>query len=86
MGYENGINYFGIPYDWRQTEGATDLMTTFKRTVEWSYMLNGKKILIVCHSLGGIQSNFILNQLDQAFKDKYVERLVTIATPFNGAP
>ena len=61
-------------------------MITFRRTVEWSYLLNGKKILIVCHSLGGIQSNFILNQLDQPFKDKYIERLTTIATPFSGAP
>ena len=86
MGFENGLNYFPMPYDWRQAEGSKELFTNFKRTLEWSLLLNHKKMIIVAHSLGGVNSNIILNILGQEFNDKHIERLVTVGTPYSGAP
>lgn len=65
--------------------GEDDLINNFKRTLEWSFKINKKKALIVCHSLGGIQTVYNLAQLDQEFKDKYIERVVTIGSPQSGS-
>lgn len=86
MGYEIGINLFPMPYDWRQVAGSSQLEVTFRRALEWSYTLNGKKMLVIAHSLGGINSNVLVGRMSQQYKDQYIERLTTIGTPYNGSP
>ncbi len=86
MGYETGINLYPMPYDWRQVSGSSELETSMKRALEWSYTLNGKKMLVIAHSLGGINTNVVIGRMSQEYKDKYIERLMTIATPYNGSP
>jgi hypothetical protein len=62
MNYETGIHLYPMPYDWRQLAGSSEIDNTFRRTLEYSMKMNGKKMLIVAHSLGGVHSNVILSR------------------------
>ena len=45
----------------------------------------GKKVMIVAHSMGGNYAYLLLQRQDQAWKDKHIQSLVTIGTPWGGA-
>ena len=45
--------------------------------------LNSQRIILVAHSMGGLDARFMLARLDVA---KYVDALITISTPHRGSP
>ena len=80
IGYQENVNIFLFPYDWRQTiEKTTDDFKSFVQTKIWDDKPN-QKINIVGHSLGGLIGR-IFTQKDM---DK-VNRIITIGSPHQGA-
>lgn len=85
MGYVPGLNLFGVPYDWRKLVSDQSTVNLLKKTIDLAFNLNHKKVIIISHSLGGIVSYNYLTTLSQEEKDKKIERMITIGTPFTGS-
>ncbi|XP_055933165.1 phospholipase A2 group XV-like isoform X1 [Argiope bruennichi] len=86
-GYRSGIDVRGAPYDFRK--GPNELSEYFnsvKNLTEETYELNQQtKITFVCHSMGCPLMSYFFNQQSQAWKDKYVKALVSLAGAWGGA-
>eukprot|EP00127_Corallochytrium_limacisporum_P000379 Clim_evm74s11 gene=Clim_evmTU74s11 len=48
-------------------------------------VLAKKGITLISHSLGGPVMNLFLSSVDQAWKDKYINRLIAVSAPWEGA-
>mmetsp|Transcript_19609 Transcript_19609/g.22527 ORF Transcript_19609/g.22527 Transcript_19609/m.22527 type:complete len:699 (+) Transcript_19609:34-2130(+) len=85
MGYQKGLSLFAIPYDFRLTHMANSVRYTLERTIRYAYELTGKKVVIVSHSLGNINTLPVLNKMSQEDKDKMIAAYVAVTPPFGGA-
>jgi lysophospholipase-3 len=88
-GYRPGHDLRGAPYDWRQPFNANGMFPRMKALIEEMYETTGKRpINIVAHSFGNIQTAFFMNQkdIDQTWKDKYIDNFISVAGPWSGAP
>ncbi len=80
IGYEQSINLFIFPYDWRQSiEKTTDDLNNFLQKKIWNDNPN-QKINIVGHSLGGLIGRIFT----QKNKDK-VNKIISVGSPHFGA-
>ena len=53
--------------------------------VETTYERNGRRrVVFVCHSMGSPMTLYFLNNQSQAWKDKYVSTMVTMAGVWGG--
>lgn len=82
LGYEAGINLFGLAYNWTEFIDSNENSRVFKETVNLAYELTGKPVLVIAHSMGGLLS---LNEISQMTDKTKIARLVTIGTPYIGA-
>lgn len=80
MGYIRNTNLFIFPYDWRQSNFDTALK--LKSFIEKNPAFNGKKVTIIAHSMGGLVARIYI----QKYGEKRVEKLITLGTPYYGAP
>lgn len=87
IGYQRGINIRGAPYDFRKSPlELDDFYKNFKSLVEETYTINGgRKVMIVCHSLGCPTMLYFLNRQKFYWKNKYVKSFVTLAGAWGGA-
>ena len=85
-GYKIGASLQALPYDWRMHNGQSSLNETFPRVISTLKQLFGKKVTIVSHSLGNLQTAYHLWKTDQTFKDANIARYLAMAPPFIGAP
>ena len=46
---------------------------------------NGKKVILLCHSMGCPTMLYFLNRQSQRWKNKYIKSLITLAGPWGGA-
>lgn len=82
---EQGKSYFPFPYDWRR-----DLRSAARRLQSGSEAwlrerrkeFPGAKLVLVCHSMGGLLARYFLEVLD-GWQD--TRALLTIATPHQGS-
>ncbi|KAK3028007.1 hypothetical protein RJ639_040006 [Escallonia herrerae] len=85
-GYKKGTNLFGYGYDFRQSNRIEKLMDGLKAKLETaSEASGGRKINIISHSMGGLLVLCFISQHSDVFS-KYVNKWITIACPFQGAP
>jgi len=86
FGYIRGENIHGAPYDFRRA--ANEHAHYFMRVralIETTYANNGNtKVLLVSHSMGSIMMSYFLNQQTQAWKDKYIRSLISLAGVWGG--
>jgi Lecithin:cholesterol acyltransferase len=85
-GYKLGINVFGLPYEWRAPFTKNDMTRRFAKLVKNVAQINRKRVIIVAHSMGNLNTVNNLANLDQSFKDKFIEKYFAIAAPYLGAP
>lgn len=85
LGYQKGLTMFAIPYDYRLTHLANSVSYTLERTINYAYELTGKKVIIVCHSLGNLNTLSVLNRMKQEDKDRMVAAYVAVTPPYGGA-
>jgi pimeloyl-ACP methyl ester carboxylesterase len=91
-GYESGKSLYGAPYDFRYAPGphasevAIQYLTDLRELVEAASRRNGDRpVVMVAHSMGGLWTLYFLNQQTLEWRERYVERFVSVSTPWGGA-
>ncbi|KAL1542580.1 Phospholipase A(1) lcat3 [Salvia divinorum] len=85
-GYKKGTTLFGYGYDFRQSNRIGQLMDGLKEKLEAAYKASGgRKVTVISHSMGGLLVSCFISLHNDIFA-KYVNKWITIATPFQGAP
>ncbi|OMO64354.1 Lecithin:cholesterol/phospholipid:diacylglycerol acyltransferase [Corchorus olitorius] len=85
-GYKKGTTLFGYGYDFRQSNRISKLMEGLKVKLETAYNASGgRKVNIISHSMGGLLVLCFMSLYNGVFS-KYVNKWITIACPFQGAP
>ena len=80
-----GKNFFTFPYDWRRDNrvAARRLREQADRWLgEWRRESPDAKLILVCHSMGGLVARYFLECLE-GWRD--TRRLVTFGTPYRGS-
>lgn len=85
-GYERGVSIRAAPYDFRYAPHSQPFwIANLRQLVEDTWNLNGhRKVVLVAHSMGGLYSAHFLSRQTAAWKDRYVEALITVNTPWTG--
>ncbi|XP_015784283.1 group XV phospholipase A2 [Tetranychus urticae] len=86
MGYSRGNTILGAPYDFRKAPNEMeDFYNQFKTMIESSYTKLGKKLVLVCHSMGCPITLYFLNNQKQDWKDRHIRCLISLAGAWGGA-
>lgn len=87
LGYERNKNILGAPYDFRKAPNELeDYFTDLEALVERAYHDNGyERVVLICHSMGCLNSLYFLNQKNQTWKDKYVRSMISLAGVWGGS-
>jgi len=86
MGYVKGVSMFAVPYDWRRRAGDNVVSSNIKRTLKFANTLFKKKVIIISHSFGSLNTLQVLNTLEKKGRDnsQLIERWIAIGPPFAG--
>lgn len=88
MGYEKNVTIFGAPYDFRKgpLEPETrEYCTQLKLLIINAYNKNqGRKVIMMYHSMGSVMVRHCFRYYSQQFKDKYVLVIISIAGVYGG--
>jgi hypothetical protein len=88
--YEPYVNLMGLPYDYRYIgdfDKRQDYFYNVQGAIEHAVNLNGVKVVVVAHSLGGLLiHNFITSFVDDEWINNHIEEFVTVNSPYGGAP
>ncbi|XP_052822895.1 phospholipase A2 group XV [Octopus bimaculoides] len=87
LGLSRNISIRGAPYDFRRSPNEfQEYFKNFKELVEETYnMNNNSKITLITHSMGSPTMLYFLNNQKQAWKDKYIGKMITISGVWGGA-
>jgi len=85
-GYVRGVNLHGAPYDFRKAANELgDYFDNVKQLIESTYAANGNiQVILLTHSMGSPMMLYFLLHQTQAWKDKYIRALTTLAGPWGG--
>lgn len=89
VGYQSGEDLFITGYDFRLVPYEPYLSIYFselQKLIENTYISTRQKINLVGHSLGTSLANIFLNKMDSDWKDKYIEKFISISPAYDGAP
>ncbi|GAA0187208.1 acyltransferase [Lithospermum erythrorhizon] len=85
-GYQEGTTLFGFGYDFRQSNRLQDTLDRLAAKFESVYTASGgRKITLISHSMGGLLVKCFMSLQSEIF-EKYVNKWIAIAAPFQGAP
>ena len=87
QGYERRKNFFAAAYDFRLAPTSnTKYYHDTVALIEKAYELNNQtKVTLLSHSMGGLWTQYILNQQSKEWKDKYIKWWVTVNGVFGGS-
>ncbi|XP_066249695.1 lysosomal phospholipase A and acyltransferase-like isoform X2 [Euwallacea similis] len=87
MGYTRNVSIRGAPYDFRRGPNENkDYFIQLKQLIEDTYNQNNQtSVMLIVHSMGGPMSLHFLNQQEQAWKNKYIKRLVALSGAWGGS-
>ncbi|KAL5074657.1 hypothetical protein RYX36_013641 [Vicia faba] len=93
LGYIDGENLFGAPYDFRYGLAApghpsrvgSKFLNDLKNLIEEVGNSNGgKPVILVSHSLGGLYVLELLNRNPSSWRKKFVKHFVALSAPWGG--
>ena len=93
VGYREGENLFGAPYDFRYAPAPpgqasrefSRFLSNLRAFVEQASERNGNMpVILVTHSLGGINANVFLSRSPLAWRRRYVKHFVMVSTGAGG--
>nr|GMD99472.1 lecithin-cholesterol acyltransferase-like 1 [Ipomoea batatas] len=94
LGYEDGKNMFGAPYDFRYglaakghpSQVGSKFLDDLKNLIETASDSNGgQPVILVSHSLGGLFALQLLDRNPISWRRKYIKHLVALSAPWGGA-
>ena len=86
LGYKRNIDLLGAAYDWRLSpQQHSRLFKNIKSLIEKAYFTNGKKVVIMSHSMGSPFANHFLTRQSLQWKSKFVDSFVSISGSFLGS-
>ncbi|KAL6643483.1 hypothetical protein ACP70R_018249 [Stipagrostis hirtigluma subsp. patula] len=95
VGYREGTNMFGAPYDFRYAPATpglpqrvfSDFVSSLTNLIERASKRNGNKpVILVTHSLGGSFAMEFLNRSPLPWRRRYVKHLVMLCLGVGGSP
>lgn len=93
IGYIDGQTLFGAPYDWRYGLAApgytsqigSKFLEDLKALVEDASNKNeGKHVILLSHSLGGLFTHQLLIRNSLSWRKKYIKHFVALSAPWGG--
>lgn len=85
-GYVRDETLVGLPYDFRRAPtGNPDFITQIQSTIENVTAAQGEKVVILSHSLGGLNSLYFLNAMTDEWKNTYIAAWIPISPAYGGA-
>ena len=85
--YVPNVDMVGAGYDFRKAPNElADYFNQLKNLIESHYVTNNyRPITLICHSMGCLNSLYLLNQQTDNWKEIYVNRLIALAAPWSGS-
>jgi len=87
-GLERNVTLRGAPYDFRYAPSSSvgaKYIQDLKNLIEETSNATGSRVSLVSHSMGCLQTLYLLNQQSQAWKDQFVEKWIPLAGPYGGS-
>jgi lecithin-cholesterol acyltransferase len=85
-GYMIGLTAQALPYDWRLPMDDNTVAKKFEKIIDAMYMFTGKKVSIIAHSFGNLNTLNNLWKMSVQKRQERVQRYFALAPPFLGAP
>lgn len=85
MGYIPGLTYQSIPYNFNMPLGNNELSPAFSDNIRRLNEITGKKVSIISHSFGGVNTLYQLNRMSTEYKKSAIKVWINIAAPFLGS-
>lgn len=86
MGYKIGLTAQALPYDWRLSMHRNQVSHKMEGMLSSMKDITGKRVSIIAHSYGNVNTLNVLNQMPQSSKDRLVQRFFAVGPPFLGSP
>ena len=84
-GYEENINLFPFPYEWRNTNKTSALYLQAKiEGVRQGTRVS--KVDVVGHSMGGLVARAYIEEIEGTQYEDTIDQLITLGTPHRGSP
>lgn len=93
IGYINGKNLFGAPYDFRYALAAqghpshiaSKFLSDLKSLIESASVSNGgKPVILLSHSLGSLFALHLLDRAPIPWRKKYIKHFIALSAPWGG--
>lgn len=86
-GYVYNVDMVAAGFDWRKAPNElADYFEQLKRLIEKHYVNNNyKPVTLICHSMGCLNSLYLLNRQTENWRELYVRRLIALAAPWSGS-
>ena len=85
IGFKRGLTYQTLPYNFIKSFQNNELKQIFRPNIERLHKLTGKKVSIIAHSFGNLNTSYQLSRLTQEFKNKHIKDWISVAPPLLGA-
>lgn len=86
-GYQRGHTVRGAPYDFRfAPHSQRDYFIKLKNLIETMYQECESRVVLITHSAGGLFATNFLNKQSILWKQRHIDSLVTMGTPWDGSP
>jgi len=85
-GYRRGVTIRAAPYDFRYApHSQLSYFTELRHLAENTWAINSRrKVVLLAHSMGGLYAAYFLSRQTGAWKERYIEAVVTVNTPWAG--
>ncbi|KAG9509956.1 Group XV phospholipase A2 [Fragariocoptes setiger] len=87
LGYERDRTIHGAPYDFRRAPNElSDYYKQLTKLIENTYHENGdERVILVCHSLGCLNSHYFLSKRSNVWKDKFIRSMISLSGVWGGS-
>lgn len=85
-GFRTGLTMQALPYDWRMSITDNQVAQKFISIISRMNAISGKRVNIVAHSFGNVNTLYNLWRMTQEQKDKMINKYFALAPPWIGAP
>lgn len=86
-GYVYNVDMVGAAFDFRKAPNElSEYFDQLKQLIEKHYINNNyRPVTIICHSMGCLNSVYLLNRQSENWKQVYVKRMIALAAPWYGS-